>query len=81
MTKAIQDLKSPRRKIIAFLKKGRDDLRVKYSELRTKFRAAENQVRAVEKSREQWRLRAENAEAELRAQKKKSSRSQHRLRI
>lgn len=70
MTKAIEELKSPQHKIIAFLKKGRDGLRVKYSALREKFRVAENQVRAVTKSRDQWRERAELAEAELRSQKK-----------
>lgn len=70
MTKAIGEFKSPPHKIISFLKKGRDRLRVKYADLREKFRAAENQVRAVSKSRDQWRERAERAEAELRSQKK-----------
>lgn len=70
MTKAIQDYQSPPHKIIAFLKAGRDGLRVKYSELRTKLRVAENQVRAAEKSRQQWRARAESAEAQLRQHKK-----------
>jgi chromosome segregation ATPase len=75
MTKAIVDLRSPTPKIVAFLKKGRDDLRIKYAALREKFRTAENQVRAVEKSREQWRRRAERAEAELRESKKKYAES------
>jgi len=70
MPKAIEDYKSPTHKVIAFLHKGRDGLRAKYAELRTKFRVAENQIRAVEKSRELWRQRAEAAEAELRALKK-----------
>ncbi len=73
MTKAIDDLKSPTRKIITFLKKGRDDLRVKYSNLREKFRTAENQIRAVEKSRQEWRQRAALAEKELRLLKKKGN--------
>lgn len=75
MTKSIEDLVSPRRKIIAFLKKGRDDLRVKYTGLREKYRAAENQVRAVEKSRQFWRERAELAESELRQLKKSTAES------
>ncbi|MEO8494259.1 MAG: hypothetical protein ABI614_04260 [Planctomycetota bacterium] len=53
------------------LKKGRDDLRVKYRELIERRRVAENQVRAVEKSRQMWRGRAEAAEAELREFQKK----------
>ena len=55
------------------LKKGRDDLRVKYRELMEQRRTAENQVRAVEKSRSMWRTRAETAESELRELKKKAN--------
>lgn len=65
MSKAVEDYKSPRHKIVAMLRKGRDGLREKYRELRVKFRVAENQVRAVEASREMWRERALAAEAEL----------------
>jgi hypothetical protein len=65
MTKAVEDYKSPKHKVIAMLRKGRDGLREKYRELREQFRVAENQVRAVEASREMWRERAEAAEAEL----------------
>jgi len=55
------------------LKKGRDELRVKYRELMEQRRTAENQVRAVEKSRAMWRARAEAAEAELQELKKKAT--------
>ena len=58
------------------LKKGRDALRVKYCELMEQRRTAENQVRAVEKSRSMWRARAEAAEAELHELKKKTNRAQ-----
>jgi len=70
MVKAVEEYRSPPHKIIAMLKKGRDDLRVKYRDLMQQRRAAENQVRAVENSREMWRARAEAAEAELRELKK-----------
>ena len=70
MVKAIDEYRSPPHKIIALLKKGRDDLRVKYRKLMEQRRAAENQVRAAEKSRQMWRARAEAAEAELREIKK-----------
>lgn len=72
MPKDIADFSSPTHKIIAFLKKGRDKLRVKYREQREKLRVAENQVRAVTKSRQAWRARAESAEAELKHLKKSS---------
>ena len=71
MPKAVQDYKSPSHKIIAFLRKGRDQLRAKYNALRVDYRRAENQVRAVTKSREMWEQRARSAEAEL-AELKKS---------
>ncbi len=70
MVKALDEYRSPSHKIVAMLKKGRDDLRVKYRELMNQKRVAENQVRAVEKSRAMWRERAETAEAELRELKK-----------
>jgi uncharacterized protein (DUF3084 family) len=73
MVKAIQEYRSPPHKITAMLKKGRDDLRVKYRELMEQRRTAENQVRAVEKSRSMWRTRAETAESELRELKKKAN--------
>jgi hypothetical protein len=71
MPKEIADYKSPPHKIIAFLKEGRDQLREKYRLMREKLRVTENQVRAVTKSREMWRSRAETAEAELKELKKK----------
>lgn len=73
MVKALEEYRSPTRKVVAMLKKGRDDLRVKYRELMKQRRAAENQVRVVEKSRAMWRARAEAAEAEL-AELKKNDR-------
>jgi uncharacterized protein (DUF3084 family) len=70
MPKDISELKSPPHKIMGFLKKGRDQLREKYRELRVKLRVAENQIRAVTKSREAWKSRAEAAETELKNSKK-----------
>lgn len=74
MPKEISDYKSPPHKIIAFLKEGRDQLREKYRLLREKLRVAENQIRAVTKSRAVWRSRAEAAETELSELKKKFNR-------
>jgi len=73
MVKALEEYRSPRHKVIAMLKKGRDDLRVKYRKVMEQRRVAENQVRAVEKSRKSWRERAEAAEAELREMKLKKT--------
>lgn len=75
MVKALEEYLSPTHKVVAMLKKGRDDLRVKYRELMKQRRAAENQARVVEKSRAMWRARAEAAEAELADLKKKLSRT------
>ncbi len=47
--KALDEYRSPQHKVLALLKKGRDDLRVKYREVMDQRRVAENQVRAVEK--------------------------------
>ena len=75
MPKEIGDYKSPPHKIVAFLKKGRDQLREKYRGQQEKLGVAENQIRAVSKSRKTWRARAEAAEAELKDSKKSSGRT------
>ena len=74
MVKALDEYRSPTHKIIAMLKKGRDDLRAKYRDLMVQRRNAENQVRVVEASRAKWRQRAEAAEAELQELKKTKQR-------
>ncbi len=70
MTKSALGYKSPPHKVIAFLREGRDKIRSKYTALRVEFRRAENQVRAVTKSRRMWEERARLAEAELAELKK-----------
>jgi hypothetical protein len=65
MTKSLEDYQSPNHKVLALLHKGRDKLRVKYRAVREELRVAQNQARAVEASRANWRLRAEEAEREL----------------
>ena len=72
MTKALDEYLSPTHKVLEFLKKGHDGLRLKYAELMVKLRRAENQVRAVTKSRTKWETRANAAEAELRELKKRA---------
>jgi hypothetical protein len=74
VVKALDEYRSPTHKVLALVKKGRDALRVKYRALMEQRRVAENQVRAVEKSRALWRARAEAAEAELSALKKRLDR-------
>jgi hypothetical protein len=69
----LDEYRSPPHKIIAMLKNGRDNLRLKYRELMKQRRAAENQARTVEKSRAMWRARAEAAEAELDELKQKKT--------
>lgn len=71
MPKLIDKYKSPVHKVLALLHAGREKLRAKYRASREELRAAENQVRAVQMSREMWRTRAETAEEELRLLKKK----------
>lgn len=75
MVKALDEYRSPPHKVIALLKKGRDKLRMKYRELMQQRRKAENQVRAVEKSRAMWQQQAESLEAELQQLKQKKRRA------
>ncbi len=59
------EYKSPVRKIVAMLRKGRDNWKQKYQQVKRDLRSVQHQNRAVEKSREQWKTRALQAEAEL----------------
>ena len=56
---------SPKHKVLEFLERSRDLWKRKHHELKMQVKLADNQVRAVEKSRQLWRERAEAAEAEL----------------
>lgn len=69
MGKRLDEYTSPTHKVLALLHTGRNKLREKYNALREELRVAQNQVRAVEKSRQMWRQRAEAAEKELELKK------------
>jgi hypothetical protein len=70
MTKKLDEYLSPKHKVLALLKNGHERLREKYRVSRERVRTTENQVRAVTKSRDVWRRRAEAAEIELMQLKK-----------
>ena len=63
MSTAQVEFKSPVRKVIAMLRQGRDNWKNKYQRVKRTLRSVQHQNRAVEKSREQWRIRAMQAEA------------------
>ena len=59
---SVNELKSPVKKLVEFFRGSRDKWKAKYVEKRDKAILLANQVRAVEKSREQWRMKAEEAQ-------------------
>lgn len=59
-----RQLKSPVRKLVVFFRKSRDQWKARHHKLRAQLKLDQNQVRAVEKSRDSWRQRAEFAERE-----------------
>ncbi len=65
MSVRIDEFKSPVRKVIAMLMKGRDTWKSKYQAVKLEVRRVKQQNRVVENSREQWKQRALAAEAEL----------------
>lgn len=71
MNMRLDEFKTPPRKLLSKLLTSRDKLRTKYKTLREQLRVAQNQVRAVEKSREGWKDRASSAEKELDSLKKR----------
>lgn len=62
---SVDELKSPVKKLVEFFRGSRDKWKAKYLEKRDKAIYLANQIRAVEKSREQWRLRAEDAQQRI----------------
>jgi DNA repair exonuclease SbcCD ATPase subunit len=70
MTVQLDELKTPLRKMLSKLIVSRDKLRSKYKVLREQLRVAQNQVRAVENSRQLWKDRAIIAEKEIETLKK-----------
>lgn len=58
--------KSPLPKLVKFFESSRDDWKEKHHQLKRQLKLEQNQVRAVEKSRESWRTRAEVAEQRVR---------------
>lgn len=57
-----KELKSPIRKLMSFFRGSRDGWKVKHHEVKVQCKKLKNQVRAVEKSRQLWRERAEEQE-------------------
>lgn len=57
----IDGLVSPRKKLLRFFVKSRDNWKAKYQNTKAKLKLANNQVRAVEKSRKSWREKYEAA--------------------
>ena len=58
--------KSPMRKLLGFFRRSRDAWKAKYMAVKQKCKLLGNQVRAVEKSREKWRLEATAAQQQVR---------------
>jgi predicted nucleic acid-binding Zn-ribbon protein len=71
MNMQLDEFKTPPRKLLSKLLTSRDKLRNKYQAVREQLRVAQNQVRAVENSRQLWKDRAIGAEKEVDAIKKK----------
>jgi chromosome segregation ATPase len=61
-----QAYKSPVTKLLRFFEASRDQWKKKHHELKAELKLAHNQVRAVEKSREIWRERAEDSAQRVR---------------
>ncbi len=55
---------SPLRKLVRFFESSRNQWKAKHHEVKKQLKLAQNQIRAVEKSRAKWRQDAENAAAE-----------------
>jgi chromosome segregation ATPase len=64
--KDINQCSSPLRKLVRFFMKSRNNWKAKHAEWKKECKKLANQTRAVEKSRDGWRERAEGAEKRAR---------------
>ena len=55
MPTTLNDFKSPKHKVLGMLMTGRAKWKAKHHETKKLLKLAENQIRAVAKSREKWR--------------------------
>lgn len=62
---SVDDLKSPVKKLLRFFKHSRDQWKAKHSNLKKECALLANQVRAVEKSRADWKAKAKEAQRKL----------------
>ncbi len=53
---------SPLKKLVVFFRNSRDQWKAKHHEVKKMVKMLQNQTRAVERSRQVWRTRAESAE-------------------
>ena len=63
--------KSPRRKLVRFFEKSRDNWKEKYTELKRRVRYLENRIRYLEKSRSNWKEQAQAREENLKIAEEK----------
>lgn len=61
--------KSPRRKLVRFFEKSRDNWKRKYTELKQRVRYLQNRIRYLEKSRSNWKEQAQAASENLKTVK------------
>jgi peptidoglycan hydrolase CwlO-like protein len=59
---AVDEFRSPLRKLVRFFQHSRDNWKGKCQEAKQQCKLMGNQVRAVQKSRAEWRSRAEQSE-------------------
>lgn len=60
-----REWKSPMRKLVAFFQRSRDGWKAKQQSLKVLLKKEQNQVRAVEQSRANWRVKAEAAQEQV----------------
>jgi hypothetical protein len=77
----VLEYRSPMRKLLNFFKKSRDQWKAKCQEAKHRNKLLANQTRAVEQSRDQWKLLARTqaekiAELELELKKKSAQSSE-----
>ena len=71
--------KSPRRILLRFFRQSRNRWKAKYKELKKDLKRAENRARDVQKSRDAWREKAEQAKAEAEACRAENARLEKEL--
>src|SRR5262249_62378699 len=79
-TKNNKTYRSPKRKLVSFFEKSRDQWKTKYQEVKKIIKRQQNRIRFLERSKEQYKEKVRELEAEVEGLRAAQSEKREKLR-